>query len=83
MSAAKEITRKNPRSRGYKQRLIDDLRNFIKNGVPHDLAFKPLPKGTTEEEKKALQNALNSDFEVWRSTWLFPWIDQIEEALKR
>jgi hypothetical protein len=70
-------------SRGYKQRLVDELRDHVRNGVPHDLTFKPLPKGTTSDEREKLQQELNFHFKLWADTWVYPWIDLIEQALRK
>lgn len=61
------------------KRLLDEIREHIRNGVPHDLVFKPTA-GLTQKQKEALQDALNSDFKMWSETWLYPWLDRIEQA---
>lgn len=82
MSAAKEVTRRSRRAKGYKQRLVDDLREHVRNGSPHGLTFKPTA-GMSKEQVARLQAALNDAYELWAESWIYPWIDQIEAALHR
>lgn len=67
-------------ARPYKQRLIDELREHVRHAVPFDLVFKPTAR-LTDSEKARLEASLKEAFELWADTWVYPWIDRIEEAL--
>lgn len=61
------------------RKLLTELREHIDNGVPHCLMFKPTA-GMTKTQKEALQDDLNRSFDLWRQTWLLPWIDMLEQV---
>jgi len=61
------------------RKLLNELRESIRLGVPHDLTFKPTAE-MTKKQVDALQASLDHSFDIWRRTWLFPWLDMLEEA---
>lgn len=69
--------------RGYKKRLLAELRDHVVHGVPFDLTFKPFPARGTRKERERLQQALEDAFCSWADTWIYPWIDHLEELLDR
>ncbi len=60
-------------------RLLAELREHVQNGMPHDLVFKPTGHLNDGEINK-LQAALNESFDLYRETWLYPWIEMLEKA---
>ena len=62
--------------------IIKDLKHYVNNACPHDLAFKPTGN-MTREQKKALQESLNYHFKNWAQTWIIPWLDALEQETQR
>jgi hypothetical protein len=79
MSAAKEVTGRSKRRRGYRQRLLAELREHVENAAPFALTFKPTGDLNARQIKE-LEAILEASFRNWAATWIFPWIDEIEAA---
>lgn len=67
---------------GTRARLFEELRENVRNAVPFGLTFKPTGKLTAKEVER-LEKSLADAFKIWAETWVYPWIDRIEEATTR
>lgn len=60
---------------------IEEIIYSTKNGVPHDLHFKPCGK-LSGEEKEKLQESLNEHFKIWSQTWVLPKLECLKTILE-
>lgn len=63
-------------------RVISEIRNSVKNGVPHDLTFKTT-KGMAKADIRRLQNQLNDSFRNWSESWILPNLTALEKEIRR
>lgn len=63
---------------GSRQKLIDDLREHVKNAVPFSLTFSPCGD-MSNEQRKVLEDHLRESFRCWASSWITPYINEIEK----
>jgi hypothetical protein len=64
----------------FQQKLINEIREHIRNAVPYDLTFKPTG-ALSGPEVKRLEEELRVSFDRWADTWISPWVDRLENSM--
>ncbi len=64
------------------RKIIREMRNIVKNGVPHCLVFRPTGK-LSKADVARLQESLNDSYRLWSQTWLLPELDNLEYLINQ
>jgi phosphatidylserine/phosphatidylglycerophosphate/cardiolipin synthase-like enzyme len=62
------------------QRILDDILDSARRGVPYELTFQPCGS-LSAAERQRLEHALHEAYDLFMQTWIIPQVEQVKRLV--